>query len=61
MEADACGICNGNNSLATFVSDSSSEVINFGTYIIEYYMRQPCVSQVDFYAIWIKVLLCTLD
>ena len=31
METDACGICNGNNSLATFVSDSSSEVINFGT------------------------------
>ena len=49
METDACGICNGNNSLATFVSDSSSEIINFGTLL--YYntiMRQPCVSHVDF-------------
>ena len=31
METDACGICNGNNSLATFVSDSSSRfVFNLG-------------------------------
>ena len=30
MEADACGICNGNNSIATLVSNSSSEVINYG-------------------------------
>ena len=31
METDACGICNGNNALATFVSDSSSQVVSFGT------------------------------
>ena len=31
METDACGICNGNNNLAMFVSDSSSEVVNPGT------------------------------
>ena len=30
MEADACGICNGNNNLATFVSDSASAIVNFG-------------------------------
>ena len=30
METDACGTCNGNNSLATLVTDSSSAVVNFG-------------------------------
>ena len=33
METDACGICNGNNNLATLVSNSSSEVVDFGMYV----------------------------
>ena len=33
METDACGICNGNNSLATLVSNSSSEIVDFGMYV----------------------------
>ena len=42
METDACGVCNGNNNLATFVSDSSSEVINFGT--LKLYKTVMCVT-----------------
>ena len=33
METDACGICNGKNSTATFVSNSSTGIVNFGMYI----------------------------
>ena len=35
MEADACGNCNGNNSLATLVSDSSSAAVNPGIHILQ--------------------------
>ena len=33
METDACGICNGKNNTATFVSNSSTGIVNFGMYI----------------------------
>ena len=39
MEADACGTCNGNNSLATLVSDSASAIVNFGILQITVYIH----------------------
>jgi len=32
MQRDACGICNGANRTATFVTDSDSQVVEFGNF-----------------------------
>lgn len=47
MQTDACGICNGNNNTATFVSNSLSQVVNSGTniYIVRHTFTCSCLKQ----------------